>query len=522
MWIIVIVAVWLALTRGDPESRWFARICLALFVAYSILLPLWFVIVPKHSLKLARGDRDRQRRILQWVERTPFGGDRKNLARFMLALNYQVAREYDAAEAGYRAILGDDASRLDPGFEAQVRLKLADTIEALGRPQEAEAQRKEAAASAHNAPESFATLDAQGRMLDREHRFAEAYAAYERALALAPANQQKLYVELMMRLVLSSFNAGRPADTLRWAAATIQIDPKGARSGGARRMAAVACAGLGRLVDAERYVNEAVELAANPKERSQSLAMSAEYMMRRGDLEGAERVAHEADAHRPGKNRLPWMVMGTIATQRGRLADAIEVLERAIAINDHHTPSARRRSTAVIQKDIAVLHAELGRAEMAQELLRQVLPALGGDGKLMVGIDVSAALIDALCNDRAAARSWIAKAEESRKDFPDDVATQRAALYHLARASLLVDEPQQAESILCAYLALDPDPVFRPYAYYHLAECRNRLGDLEGGREFDIRAASTSFGTRWEQMSRERIANGEVHGVHRVSPAGNG
>ncbi len=508
MWIILIAAVFLAFARRVDRTSWLARNSFFLLIAGFILALLWFVAVPKHSLKLARGNRDRQRRILRWIVGTPFGGDLKNLARFMLALNYQVTKQYDLAEAGYREVLGNRDGRLDPGFEAIVSLKLADTIEALGRSVEADEERKRTAASVENAAESFSAMDARGRMLDRQHRYPDAYAAYERTLVLAPPNQKSVYLALMMRLVLSSFNAGRPTDSLRWATATIDLDPEGPMSVKARRMAAVACANLGRLDDAERHVRKAIELASSANERAQSLALSSDYLMRRGDLDGAERVASEADALCSGKTRLPWIVKGTVAAKRGRLAEAIEVFEHARSINENFIPSTVRRTGAALLRDIAVLQAELGRTELALDLLRQAQPDFAGDGKLMVVFGASAAIVDALRNDRDAARARIAVVEEGRRDFPDDAATQRAVLYHLSRVLLLIGEAELAEAYLRAYLELNPDPVFRPYAFYHLAECRRNLGDIDGQRDFDTRAASTSFGTRWERLARERVASG--------------
>src|SRR5207237_2633849 len=99
---------------------------------------------------------------------------------------------------------------------------LADTLEGLERFEEAAAERKQAGAALRDPEETSLGLQAKGKLLDREHRHAEAYAAYERALSLAPHNQKAVCSEIMMHLVLSSFNAGRPADTLRWAEAVIE------------------------------------------------------------------------------------------------------------------------------------------------------------------------------------------------------------------------------------------------------------------------------------------------------------
>jgi hypothetical protein len=46
-----------------------------------------------------------------------------------------------------------------------------------------------------------------------------------------------------------------------------------------------------------------------------------------------------------------------------------------------------------------------------------------------------------------------------------------------------------------------------PFAHYHLAECRQRAGDPTGASEYDLKAASTHFGTRCERLARERLTS---------------
>jgi hypothetical protein len=100
----------------------------------------------------------------------------------------------------------------------------------------------------------------------------------------------------------------------------------------------------------------------------------------------------------------------------------------------------------------------------------------------------------------------MASSLERLKAVPESLATRKGALYILGKAALENDEPERAKEFLHAYLDLNPDPLYRPYAYYHLAECRRRLGDKAGGRAFDVQAASTHFGTLYERLSRERLA----------------
>ncbi len=506
IWVIIAGAAWLALrARGPGAASWqlYGSLVVLGLVA---TIAFWFILVPQISLNLAGGDRDRQRRILRWVVNTPAPGGLKVLARFQLGLNNQVAGRYDEAEATYRSILSDGEGGLDPGFESTVRQHLADTIEALGRGKEAVAERNQAAQAVKGTEETSLSLQAQANLLERQHRYDEAIAVYERALELAPARPTQVRAEIMMHLVLSSYNAGRPADTVRWAEAVIELAPDFAAHLGARRMAAIGCNGLGRLDEAERHARLAAETAPSPDQRAESLSILADYVMRRGDLAEAERIAREAESTLPGQKRTPWTVVEAIEKLRGNYEAAIRALEHAKTIAMGHIPALCRRADAAIDMELATLYAELGRFDEAFAAIDRAGVELARDPKLSVILHSSAALVYALAGRRDDAMTGIEVAEEGRGAVPDDGGTQRGALYLLGRAALRIDEPEWAEALLAEYLDRGPNPVYHPYAWYHLGECRRRLGDESGGREHERRAASTRFGTVWERLARERLA----------------
>jgi tetratricopeptide (TPR) repeat protein len=506
MWIVFVVAIGLAIARsGAPRFEGFAVYWLVFTLGPTALMSFWFVLVPKASLKLAGNNRDRQRRILQCVVNTPFVGSVKILPRFLLALNNQVAKNYRDAEDLYRSILHDGAGDLDPGFESTVRQHLADTVEAMGRPEEAATERGRAAATLRETKETVLGLQAQGKLLERDHRYAEAYTTFERALALAPEKSKDIRSALMMHLVLSSIQAGRPADTVRWAEAVIGHDPHGQLIDKARRMAAVACANLGRLDDAERHARAAVELAGTAEKRAEALALLADYVMRRGNLDEAERIAREADAVLRGQKRMPWLILGMIEKERGRLEEAIRALEHVNTISPGHVPALNRRAMAVINRDLAILYAEVERADTALELIRQAEPELSADPKRSAMLDASAALVFALCHEREQAHARIASADIGRKEIAEDGTTQRAVLYLLGRAAMALNEPESCERFFHDYLDRLPDPLYRPCAYFHLAECRQAVGDSAVAHELYTKAVSPGFGTRWERLARERL-----------------
>ena len=129
----------------------FLLIMLGLFVAQWI----WFIVVPRQSLRLARGNPERQRRLLRLVINTPFPSGPKVFARFLLAASDQVAKRY--ASRPSRSFVRS-SRRLKvvgaAGFESLVRQHLADTLDALGRRQEAEAQRTHARVIGTRTPRS--------------------------------------------------------------------------------------------------------------------------------------------------------------------------------------------------------------------------------------------------------------------------------------------------------------------------------------------------------------------------------
>jgi hypothetical protein len=84
MWLVLCVAVGLTIARAGPEGHWLARYWFMLVAAFAIVNLFWFVVLPRKSLKLAAGDPDRQRRLLQWIVNTPWFSAVKVHARYML------------------------------------------------------------------------------------------------------------------------------------------------------------------------------------------------------------------------------------------------------------------------------------------------------------------------------------------------------------------------------------------------------------------------------------------------------
>ena len=495
MWFILFFAIALTLVRAEQEDAGLRHLWPCLLIGPIAGMWLWFVFIPQKSLRLVGRDPDRQRRLLECIVNTRCPPELKIHARFILAASYQVARDHARCESLCRAILKDNASTIDPGFESMVRQQLANAIDALGRNAEAVAERERAATILVGANTSVLKHQAQGKLFDSEHKYDKAVAAYHAALSVHPPPNKLVSTSLMLQLVNSATRAGRPLTAVRWAEAAIKLDPAGLHSDGARRMAALAHSKLGQFDDAERHIRTALERASSPTTRAVTLAELALLGIRRGELDHAEQLAREAEAIIPETQRLPWKIIGKVEKARGRLEAAIQAYEHANTISLSHIPAQNRRLTALTHRELAILHAELGQGETALALVSDAESVLAGDPKQDVLIAAAAAFVHASRHEHDLALARIDAAQSGRASFDEDRSALQSVLILLAQAALLIDEPGQAESFLNEVVDLGPDPISHACVYYLLAECRRRTGDVAASRELALKATETQFGT---------------------------
>jgi tetratricopeptide (TPR) repeat protein len=213
----------------------------------------------------------------------------------------------------------------------------------------------------------------------------------------------------------------------------------------------------------------------------------------------------EAEALAPGTQSLTWKFIATIHKARGRLEESIQALEHSTTIAIGHIPAHNRRVVAASRRELATLHAELGRGDIALALIAQTEPDVAGDEKQQLLLDGDAALVHAFRGERDLARQRMGTAIENRKRVPDDRLTRQSLLISLARTALLIEETDLAEFLLHEFAALQPEPISLTFLYYHLAECRRQRGDEQRARELYKQAAATHFGIRWEHLAQERL-----------------
>ncbi|MFO0892594.1 MAG: tetratricopeptide repeat protein [Isosphaeraceae bacterium] len=503
---IAVFAIVCAILRGAITQAHFFWLILVLVVGTPTLLTSWFIGVPRLVPRLLGGSPRWQRRLLRWVARTPCPNpDVKLLARHNLAILAQDAGDHQEAEEQLRAILDRLAQLRHPEQEAEVRRRLADSLEALDRVNEAASERSRANDLVHGVGEQYEAIVAEAKALELQRRHAEAYALYQRSLDCLPPDRPVAEIQSLLYMSLSAFHAGRPSDALFWSSAIIEAYRDCANLSLAHRLAAVALSSLGRLDEAERQAQLAEEEAATDQDRAEALALRGSFQVRRGDLQAAERTAREADRLDPDHPRTRWSILAELARVRGEFREAIEILRRARAQVNEDQAGANRAMDSLLAFQLALIHCELGDGTEAASLLSQ-LESWRKDPKLSVLREAASAWLHALRGERDLAHSGMDAVEAKRREVVEDIATQRAALCYLARAARTLGEYEKAEPLLHGYLALDPDPVLLPDTYCSLAECRRKLGDSEGARSYDRKAASTRIGTLHERLARERLA----------------
>ena len=208
---------------------------LAGLVIVAVIHRIYFGLIPEWAIKHSkRTDPEPLRLYLEWVVATPslFGATQKLLAQGALVGIYLQRGRHAEAAAHCREQLATLANARHvtdfAALEADIRRRLADCLEALGQMNEAEDERRRAEACVDRAPDDPLRYVAQGTLLEREHRYAEACTAFEQALSCTPASNRAVRIECMIHLLLACFNAGRPVECLRWAEEAIALGAEGA------------------------------------------------------------------------------------------------------------------------------------------------------------------------------------------------------------------------------------------------------------------------------------------------------
>ncbi len=419
---------------------------------------------------------------------------------------YKVRKRYeDAIEQG-RSILR--LMCMSDSFEAEVHLEIAICFDFLGRPDEAEAERQEAAECLESGPEDYFGWLARGKLFDKLNRYEEAATAYERALELSLTDDTASRENLLICMVHATFAAGRPDETLRWAEAAIAQCTSETRLYNAHRMAGIAAANLGRLEEAEQYRLRAYNMAlegGDAKKISDSLALLAHLHCLRGDLDKAETLCLKAESLGPDSTRMVLLTFAGVLRARGQIAEALEGLEEACHCGVMASSYSERRMQAAFRLWMAIYKLELGRLAEASSDLREAEDELLAVPKL--GRVCEAARVRVLAHQGARdeavqrAESLLGRLDEREINS----STRLECLDLLGRALFEIGDYERAERFWYHFLSRTSPPIAEPTGHYFLGECRWNRGDPIGARDHFQLATAPGIDSLHARLSEQRL-----------------
>ena len=459
-----------------------------------LLERLYFVTLPQWAVKkYKRGEPDRLRRYLEYVAATPslLGPTQKLFVRGTLVRMYLSQRRHAEAAAHCRANLEGLAGararhRLDfPALEADTRRCLADCLDGLGQTKEADEERRLAAACVARAPDDALRHLTQGTLLGRQNRYAEACTAFEQALSFTSEQDCQVRIECMGHLVIACFNAGRPADSLRWAEEVIALGATGIHLLAAHRMAGVACGNLSRLEESEEHCGRAYDVAVDLGDKGvvgEVLGSLAGIQRKRGNLAEAYEACSKAAAMDPKAVRMALAEQSHVLREWGRYDEALTLLRRHDEGPKLAIPGHERRIQAVRALDTSRIEAECGRADAAWAHIQEAKAVLANDAKLGLKCEGAVAWILAVRGLAEESQQLAGQVEARLIEFERDPSTCRGVMYDLGMAACVRGDHESGEKCWSRYLELSPDPVHQPTALYFRGECRRGRGDTTGAR----------------------------------------
>jgi tetratricopeptide (TPR) repeat protein len=480
------------------------------FVALIIVVPIFdwlvFEVYTKRLERMAStGDRDAIIRVLENVLKLPSVMGKAN-ARNRLAHQYLVNKQYEQAIEQYRHVL---RVPLRGSAEAKIRANLAECLEALGKTDEAAAERGSATTLAYYWQGDLSAAQAKAQLLERDNRYAEACRILETALPHIPPEAKRMRSQFLARLTTTSFNAGRVEEAAAWGEAGLKSGPTGVILDATRSMTALAYKNLGDLDKAEALLNLAFEDAradGRTEQAARIRASIAEVHFLRGAIDEALAIADEALAMGTKFRGVAYIMKFEAHKALGRYEEALAALDASI------DPPALAFKVSYVKRHNGVnllgrahICAEMREPERAQEFCLAGARDFANDVKMTHYCDAMYVWIMALLGDNEAAAAQIAHVEAAEMRAGTSRTTLIDVLLFLCRAAREIGDFETAERLARRLLTLKPYPVQLPQLHYLLGDSLRGRGDLAGARQAYQEAAAFTFGTRYERDAADRL-----------------
>ncbi|MCW3059616.1 MAG: Tetratricopeptide repeat [Capsulimonas sp.] len=468
-----------------------------------------FTFLPHHAQRLAaKGEIERGIALLERLSRMTFWvrGSLSKLTRYRLAGLYAQAQRYREAVELYQSLLKE---RLTPSLEGDIHLRLADCWEGLGLAADAQAERYQAHDRAQRAAADPASRRTEGMLLERENKYAEACAAYEQGLAATLPADKETRAIFLGHLCVASFNAGRMDQVIKWADEAAQSRCLGSCGPSIHGMAAVATSNMGDFEQAERHSQQRYEIAIskhNKDDAAEALAFLASIHKRQGKLAEAIETADRAIALSAKASRTANISKAECLETIGDFDGALRAFDACAAAPNVWVPALQQRNQAVVALGRARALLGAGRPEEADPYLRSAEREFACDAKLSLWCRSMRTWLDATTGNRAAAMQGIDYLEAQIANFPHDRGTALSLASSVARAVYLLGDYERSQRLWQNYLEMSPDPVEIPKGYYYLGESLFALGETDAARAAFLHSIEQNIDTHHARLARERLA----------------
>jgi len=348
---------------------------------------------------------------------------------------------------------------------------------------------------------------ALGREQANDQEYDTACELFERALALPiwdNPQQALFHVQVLVHQSHAHFEAGRPAQCVRYAEEAIVLKPSGKLRFSARTMAAVGHSTQGHLQEALAHRQMAYDLALiegdNEQIASQMVGLAIDRF-KRGRLDESYALCERA-LELNACNELALTQQADIRRVQGRIEEARQIhLQRLENFGD---AAAKTRQRALASLGLSWLEADVGNALLAWQHLQMARATFAKGTRIDAWCEVTSAWILALMGQNEDAHRVLERVEEIASKFSEDRETQLNACLFGGRAALVLEDFNCARELHERYIALHPTPVYEPTAYWSLGEALLGLGQRESAIAAFTRAANANFGTRYTQAAQQR------------------
>lgn len=455
----------------------------AIWIAAAIILynALCLVLCGYAGRLSENGRRSQAGKLLRALLWMPGFDAIKILIRYRLGNVYFQEQQQEQAEAQFRALL---ERPLKGGIAADISRRLADVLEAQGRSEEA-AQVMDCAAAFARRGDNVSSLVAQGTLLKRSHRYADAIGVYEKALTMGRRLPPAVQGEIMVKAGLAAFDAGQPNQTIHWMEQAIALRPQVTFLRSAHNMAGVAYGNQGNFSKSIPHLQQAAFLARQhglKTEAGRAMAMIVSHLKSQGNISQA--LAMCAEIEREGLlSRTYFITKAECLEALGRYPEAYQATSQARGfLEEGHAniPHYRRRQEGVVSLGLARALLLLDKPDEAWDQLQDAVVAFRGDGKLSLWCDATAAWTLAMLGRTEQAQAKMRMIETEMERFPEDRSGRLGCLSSLARTEYALGCWEQSAVRWSAYLNAQPNPVWQPRGWYFLGEALRQLGDAAG------------------------------------------